>query len=776
MHTGMSNVWRAHFGNPIISGQEVPGEDAAFLNSYLTRAHSLRADTEVLRKVLTEGRPVRIGTTAGGISAFHRSVFDKSGGYDEIFNPFGYEDSEFGFRTQSAGHNHYLVSSCAAIHDLFVSGQNRSVMYAPRIGLLRGVEAGGQWVNATQRSYALRQSLLYGVKSLVANFAREAKSQPGYLPQLKAMLPSALASYGFEFARGLMHSAHRGAAADLAALAALFQPGPTETCGFALPLDENVSFNIGRLIKRGDLPLAPDNRFSLHGFNCHIAEQSGEMLLQSRHFDVSIQVRRHGATDEHSLQLDILSDDVLHKLEIGFTLNFSGAAQEGILRITNFKTQTKAHDYGSFSVEDIYPTPRLYESPSWLQMVERELAATAAINPAFGLQTVIGALIRYLRLGQPAASALPISGSPVAPATSPAHRKRVLIFTDSRGQHKPAGDSHKMFAERLAEDSRLEVETRLCPMKWTTTLDFLAHFDAAQIAGYDHVILYTGIVDWSPRRLSNARDDLYDNRNSTHSDAWNLNTTNYARKVVNNKKATFDNVFGADEMARHFAAHFTTVFEGEPSINMYRLSAARERLIPRLAAMSNLIFINANRIARGWKGDYPRERPANMDIIHDYSRAFAEAFPGERLVDLMEWSEEDVKIMTCDNLHLTEAGNAYIHNALLKRIFATEKFSETVGEVDGGARSNGWRKAGAGNTGVTLADRYEANAGQTTPALFLSRAAAELLLKPGVTLRQIDGPLAANIADCLTHAGQDDPVRKHFVDVLNFTRGRTTTR
>ncbi len=276
MHTGMSNIWRAHFGDPIEGGRGAPELDVGFLDTYLTKASSLRNDHAVLAKVMAAGLPVRIGTTAGGISAFHKSVFEKSGGYDEIFNPFGYEDSEFGFRTLTAGFHHYLIPECSAIHDLFISGQNRSLMYAARIGLLRGVEAGGKWVSASQRAYALRQSLLYGLKSLVATFAVHAKANPDHLEQTAQMLPSAIGSYGFEFLRGLVHSANRGGAPDLSALAALLKAGPAEIKDVALPLDEGVSFRIARLIKRGDLPLGADQRFGLHCFNCHIAEQDGD--------------------------------------------------------------------------------------------------------------------------------------------------------------------------------------------------------------------------------------------------------------------------------------------------------------------------------------------------------------------------------------------------------------------------------------------------------------------------------------------------------------------
>lgn len=245
-------------------------------------------------------------------------------------------------------------------------------------------------------------------------------------------------------------------------------------------------------------------------------------------------------------------------------------------------------------------------------------------------------------------------------------RKRILVFADSRGQHKPAGCNHPVFGERLAADPRLDVDLFLCPMKWTTTLDFLERFDQATLAKYDHVILYTGIVDWSPRKLSNAFNDLYDSATTLNEENLRLNTREYAKKIVNNKKRIFDSVFGGAEMAKHFEAPYDTLYEDEKTINMYSLEMARRSLLPRLLAIPNLIFITSNRFVPGWRGDYRRERPANISLTHEYSSLFAEMLPSERVIDLLQWSNDEVKLFTCDNLHLTQRGSDFIFEKLMK--------------------------------------------------------------------------------------------------------------
>ncbi len=189
---------------------------------------------------------------------------------------------------------------------------------------------------------------------------------------------------------------------------------------------------------------------------------------------------------------------------------------------------------------------------------------------------------------------------------------------------------------------------------------------------------------------------------------------------------------------------------------MYRLSSARESLIPRLMAIKNLIFINANRIVRGWKGDYPRERPENMSVIHDYSHAFAEAFPAERLVDLLTWSEDEVKIYTCDNLHLTEAGSDYIYDALLQRMF-------------GGVMPLKIQSIGGGKNVANMLDVAKS---QEDCHIELNRISAELLLDPAKALQKVEGNLAGKIETCLSRTRDDDPARQHFLRVRQFVKER----
>lgn len=248
--------------------------------------------------------------------------------------------------------------------------------------------------------------------------------------------------------------------------------------------------------------------------------------------------------------------------------------------------------------------------------------------------------------------------------------KKVLIYTDSRGQHTPRGlPIHKVFAERLAEHPDIEADVVLCPMKWTTTLDFLDFLEGKDLSQWDHIILYTGIVDWSPRPQPSAINDLYDNKNPSNLDNDGLNTRDYSKKVVNNKAALFNAVFGEDAIRRYLNTDLGVEYEGQPTVNMYGLDMARRDLLPKLKAIPNLIFINSNRFVPGWEGDFTRGRPANIGITEQYSELFRDELGPDRLIDLLEWDREQIQTFTCDNLHLTKAGSDWIYDRLIERLF-----------------------------------------------------------------------------------------------------------
>ncbi len=252
---------------------------------------------------------------------------------------------------------------------------------------------------------------------------------------------------------------------------------------------------------------------------------------------------------------------------------------------------------------------------------------------------------------------------------------KILIFSDSRGQHVPNGSDHKIFTELLGEHKDIDADIFLCPMKWTTTLDFFYIFDFEDLKIYDFVIIYSGIVEWSPRSAQSAINDLYDNKIEENLSSVKTNTNIYKSKVVNNKKEIFDRIFGLKEMRKYLKNNFDVEYEGDKTNNMYSLEMAKEKLIPLLVRIPNLIFINSNRFVPNWEGDYKRGRPKNINITEKYSSLFANELKkaGKIVVDILKWDYNEVKKYTCDNLHLSEKGSNYLYQELVRIIFGKKK-------------------------------------------------------------------------------------------------------
>jgi len=243
---------------------------------------------------------------------------------------------------------------------------------------------------------------------------------------------------------------------------------------------------------------------------------------------------------------------------------------------------------------------------------------------------------------------------------------KILIYTDSRGQHVPKGDNHVIYGKRIARDKRFEVTLCLCKMKWTTTLDFLEYLKAENIKSYDYdlIVLHTGIVEHSPRHKQTALNSIYENKEYGKYDYQDFKKRNGG--IINEKKEIFDEIFGEENMKKYLESDLGVDYEGDKTINMYSLDMLKNFLLPRLKKIPNLIWISSNKIVPSWNGNYFKERPDNIKLIEKYSELMAQELPW--VLDLNKWSFEEVKKYTCDNMHLSKEGNEYIYDKLMQII------------------------------------------------------------------------------------------------------------
>ena len=251
---------------------------------------------------------------------------------------------------------------------------------------------------------------------------------------------------------------------------------------------------------------------------------------------------------------------------------------------------------------------------------------------------------------------------------------KILIYTDSRGQHVPKGSNHIIYGHKIKENKRFDVTLCLCKMKWTTTLDFLEYYEKMKIKPYDYdlIILHTGIVEHSPRHKTTALEKIYDNQ----SGEYDYNDFNIRGGIVNSKKAIFDKVFGEENMKEYLSTNFGIIYEEDETINMYSLDMLEYKLIPILKKIPNLVWISSNKIVPNWNGNYFKQRPSNINLIEKYSELMAKQLPW--VIDLNGWDNDEIKKYTCDNMHLSKEGNDYIYDELMKIIEIKYRNKDTL--------------------------------------------------------------------------------------------------
>lgn len=245
---------------------------------------------------------------------------------------------------------------------------------------------------------------------------------------------------------------------------------------------------------------------------------------------------------------------------------------------------------------------------------------------------------------------------------------KVLIFTDSRGQHKDTFKNKKIFTEKLYHhfnNKNISCDLMLCPFKWTSTMDFIQCIEENYINpdDYNCIILYTGVVEYSPRPLSNFFK-AYDGNNDTIT--FNKLILNRNPKIGNNKRNFFKKFFGElNTNIKNYGIHY----KGEDTRSLVSIDMHKKYIIPYLQRYNDkLIFINSNKVVKGWEGNYininPIGRPKNINIIEEYANINQNKFTN--IVDLLSWNDNDVKKYTIDNMHLTYQGSEYIFNKIIK--------------------------------------------------------------------------------------------------------------
>ena len=221
----------------------------------------------------------------------------------------------------------------------------------------------------------------------------------------------------------------------------------------------------------------------------------------------------------------------------------------------------------------------------------------------------------------------------------------LFVYTDSRGfridnwwsRRNPIG----AYVSMLAQQYRLTYH--ICPYRHTTLLDFLFDVHQNDMARYDAIILHVGIVDFSPRPISQAAAVLKEKAHKI-------------RAVFGDKASEFEPYLHKD------------VYDGEPTASLYSPQVLTDLILPEIKKLkSRLVWIGINNIVLEWRGNYHRDRPRNMNVVGEF-QARVEFGRGYEVLSLSHWSEQQIRQFTVDNIHLSRVGNEYLFGELSVRL------------------------------------------------------------------------------------------------------------
>jgi hypothetical protein len=228
-------------------------------------------------------------------------------------------------------------------------------------------------------------------------------------------------------------------------------------------------------------------------------------------------------------------------------------------------------------------------------------------------------------------------------------RPRVLIYADSRGRNITGPHKTHYLGSYIHSLQRsFHVTYELTPHSHTTMVDFLNFADNVDLTSFDQVILHCGIVDFSPRPLSNIE----------------------RVKAAKRGSRRFDELFAAN--ASYYANPWETLYKGEPTISLYSPEYLSDEVIPALRTIPNLTWISSNHFVAGWEGNYTQGRPANIEqIVQGLDSQMRAAMPN--LVDLSHWTPDKIRKRTVDNIHLSREGFREVTRILSTRLAQLER-------------------------------------------------------------------------------------------------------
>lgn len=211
-------------------------------------------------------------------------------------------------------------------------------------------------------------------------------------------------------------------------------------------------------------------------------------------------------------------------------------------------------------------------------------------------------------------------------------KPKVLIYSDSRGfdvLSKSGKNPFNSYIKFFMKDYRIDYF--ICPEKHTTIPDFLLKYKELDNRNYDYVIMHCGVVDFSPRPITNLE--------------W----------VLDSKSQNKYFQISLQEYDDYYKKPSTILYNKEETINLYSIDFLKKIIIPDLLKIKNLIWVNSNRFVKGWDGNYTKGRPSNINqFVSDFDKIMKKNL--QHTVNLRTWDDDKIMKFTIDNIHFNKIG------------------------------------------------------------------------------------------------------------------------
>ena len=216
------------------------------------------------------------------------------------------------------------------------------------------------------------------------------------------------------------------------------------------------------------------------------------------------------------------------------------------------------------------------------------------------------------------------------------NKERILLYTDSRGYQIADLDCRKTpFKSYLYSFiKKYNCDVHICEEKHTTIFDFLYLYENnIRRKKYDYVISHIGVVDFSPRPYNDIESILNLKKNKT----IKIFGKEFFNKLID-LKIYEEEYFGVK----------TSAILAEENL---------ELIGNKFSKIPNHIWISCNPVDLKWRGNYPKDRPININMVNDKRKQLMNLLGNNvNIIDFTNFSLKEVRKYTCDNIHMSDEG------------------------------------------------------------------------------------------------------------------------